>query len=307
MAAAWIGCGLIGHASAWADDTARPAKRDAVSVRWASHTPVAGYDALTFDRGQTVYVARKAVLTGPEVRAARTAKTGTGQDLVLTLTDPATARFGVQWEKHRGDPVAIVEGGRLLAFGPCAFNAASSAMLMSGLSTDQALRVAQLWGQAGPASGGPTITVVPSQKRVAPGSTVTVDVFVSGMSDLRVYQVTLAVEGGTTGTLERRQAMVDTSRGDYVFRNLQKLDAADQSLGRLGGVLFGKGVNATQRAYVGGYVFAASPDASGTFTLRARTDSSSILMDSNNQLKTFASEPATITVGTAGHIPGTDR
>jgi hypothetical protein len=301
------GCALIGLAPAWADDTVRSAKRDTVSVHWASETPMAGYEALTADRNRTVYVARKAALTGTEVTAAQTIETRDGRDLVLTLNEPATTRFGEQWEKHRGEPVAIVSGDRLLAFGPGSFDAASSAVTVSGLSTDRALRTAQLLDASAVMPGGPAITLVPAQRRVAPGDTVAVDVFVSGVSDLRVYQVTLGVEDGTTGTLTRREVMIDTSRSDYVFRNQQKLDAADQTLGRLGGVLFDKGVDATEKAYLGGYVFAVSPDASGTFTLRALTDSSTILMDSNNQLQSFASQPVTITVGTAGRLPARDK
>lgn len=304
---ACVGWCMIGLGSAKADNKLRSAKRSSVSMRWASMTPVAGYEAMMLDGEKTVYVAKVATLSGQEIREARTIDSRTGKDLVLNLTGPATTRFDEQWKKHRGESLAVVSGGSLLAVGAVSFNAASSAILMSGLSSPHATRVTQLWGKANPVAGGPTITVVSSQRKIAPGDTVAVDVFISGVPDLRVYQVTLAVDGGTNGSLERRQAVVDTSRSDYVFRNQQKLDAADQTLGRLGGILFGKGVKAIQKNYVGSYVFAASPDASGEFTLKARVDSSSILMDSNNRQFGFVSNPATITVGSVDRIQPRDK
>ncbi len=303
---ACVGWCMIGLGSAQADDL-RSAKRSGVSVRWASTTPVAGYEAMMLDGNKTIYVAKIATLSGREIREARAIESRTGKDVVLSMTGPATTRFNEQWKKHRGDSVAVVSGGRLLAVGAVSFNAASNSFLMSGLSSPHAMRVTQLWGEAKPVAGGPTITVVASQRRIAPGGTVVVDVFISGVPDLRVYQVTLAVDGGTTGTLARRQAVVDTSRSDYVFRNQQKLDAADQTMGRLGGILFGKGVKAIQKSYVGSYTFAASPDASGEFTFKARVDSSSILMDSNNRQFGFVSNPATIKVGSVDRIRPRDK
>lgn len=304
---AFVGWFMVGLGSAQADDKVRSEKRDTVSVRWISTGPAAGYEAMTLDRGRTVYVAQKATLSGSEITEAKAIETREGKDVSLTLTGPAAVRFGEQWEKHRGDSMAIVSGSRLVSVGEVSFNAASSAILMSGLSPSHAARVTQLWGEAKAIPGGPAITVVASRRSIAPGDVVSVDVFVSGVLDLRVYQVTLEIEGGTSGTLSRQQAIIDTSRSDYVFRDQQKLDAADQTMGRLGGVLFGKGVNATQRSYLGAYDFVASPDAAGEFTLRARTDASTILMDSNNQLQGFVSNPVTIRVGDASRTGTRDK
>ncbi len=304
---ACVGWCMVGLGSAQADEKVRSAKRDTVSMRWTSTAPAAGYEAMMLDRTRTVYVAQKAALTGQEITDAEAIETRDGKDVVLTLSGPAAVRFGEQWEKHQGDSLAIVSGARLLTVGAVSFNAASSAVLMSGLSPSHAARVTQLWGEAKAIPGGPAITLVASRRNIAPGGTVAVDVFVSGVLDLRVYQVTLEAEGGTSGTLSRQQAIVDTSRSDYVFRNQQKLDAVDQTLGRLGGVLFGKGINATQRSYLGAYEFVASPDAAGEFTLRARTDSTTILMDSHNQLQSFVSTPAKITVGDASRTRARDK
>jgi len=305
MAVGMNGC-LLGAGLALADDAVRSTKRETVSVRWASTTSTAGYEAMALDRDRTVYVADKAAVTGGEITAAKAIETRGGSDLVLQMTAAAGARFGESWAKHRGEPMAVVSGGRVLATGTVSFDASSNALMLSGVPVSEASRVTQLWpGEKAPVDG-PTITAVASRRTVSPGGTVTVDVFVNRVPDLRAYQVTLGITGGV-GSLVRQEARVDTSRPDYVFKDMQKLDAADQTIGRLGGVLFGKGVAVSSPMYVGSYVLTASPDASGAFTVQATSDDSTILTDSNNGLLGYTSIPTTITVGPPGSIDSRDK
>ena len=156
---------------------------------------------------------------------------------------------------------------------------------------------------------GPTLTVVAGTTSIAPDGAVTLDVFVSGVSDLRTYQTKLGVSGGDTGRLTVDDVFVDHAREDYVFGTAQKLDAVDRTGDRIGGILMAGGVDATAAKYVGSYTVRASSDAAGTFSVNVITsDRSSIIMTSDNkELVVGAGPSALITVGRAVSIPATPK
>ena len=129
-----------------------------------------------------------------------------------------------------------------------------------------------------------------------------VDVFVSGVVDVRGYQVSLAATtGGNRGRLEIQDIWVDTSRADYVFASEEAVNAVDLVGGRLVGAMFSGSVDAMRPAYAGTFAFKATPDAQGNFKV-------SVQMGSQTLLRNSASQPIALKTGAAvviavGEVP----
>ena len=304
LTAALVSVSILSEGSAWGQDSLRSAKRSPVSFRLASMTPVTGYEQMTLDRDKAVYVAPKAVLAGSEVTSVETIQARKGTDVAMALTEEAAERFGNLLRKHGVDYLAVFVGGRLVTAGPVAFDAREHQATISGLSSTQVQRITQLLNGGAVVPGGPAMTLVPSQRTLQAGGSLTMDLFVSGVSDLRVYQAQVEVAGGTRGSLVVEDLSINSQRPDFVFGTQQKLDAVDKVGGRIGAVLFAGGVDATSSKYLGTFTLRASDDALGTFSVNLRADNeSSILWTSQNQPVRFGLGPAaTVSVGTPSRL-----
>lgn len=307
LTAGLVSVSVVGQGSARGQDSLRSTKRSPVSFRLASMTPVKGYEQMTLTRDKTVYVAPKAALTGSEVTSVKAIQIRRGTDVELALTDEAAGRFGTLLRRHGVDHLAVFVGGRFVAAGAVAFDARESLAMISGLSSAQVQRITRLLSGEALVLGGPAMTLIPSRRMLQAGGTLTMDVFVSGVADLRVYQATLDITGGTRGSLSVEDLSIDSERPDYVFHAQPKLDAVDRTGGRMGAVLISGGVDATSAKYLGTYTLRASDDALGTFSVNVRADgSSSILWTSQNQPIRFGPGPAaTISVGTRPRLAPT--
>lgn len=304
LTAALVSVSMVGEGSARGQDSLRSAKRSPVSFRLASMTPVTGFEQMTLSRDKTVYVAPKASLAGSEVTSVETIQARRGTDVALALTNEAAERFGNLLRRYGVDHLAVFVGGRLVAAGPVAFDAREHQATISGLSSTQVQRITHLLSGGAVVPGGPAMTLVPSQSTLQAGGALTMDLFVSGVADLRVYQAQVEATGGTRGSLVVEDLSINSERADYVFGTQQKLDAVDQVGGRMGAVLFAGGVDATSSKYLGTFTLRASDDALGTFSVNLRGgESSSILWTSQNQPVRFGLGPAaTISVGTPSHL-----
>ena len=148
----------------------------------------------------------------------------------------------------------------------------------------------------------PTMSVVTAQRSVAPGGLIKVDVFVSNVSDLAVYQVKLAVTGGE-GALSAEMLKIDDERDDYVFGSREKIKAADQSGARMGAMQFSGSVDVTRPAYLGTYSYRASADATGTFKVGVELGPNSFLRNASGRAISFVpGKSAKISI--AGETPG---
>jgi len=87
-----------------------------------------------------------------------------------------------------------------------------------------------------PAPGIITMTATPST--IAPGGTVTIDLFVSTAGDLRGYQAGLETNGGTRGTLTRTSLEIDTEDPNFVFDGLDYITAVNTTSGRWAAALY---------------------------------------------------------------------
>ena len=290
-----VSVSMLGVADA--QDSARSAKRAPVSFHQASMTSVKGYKEMVLDRDQKIYVSPKAALSLGDVASSEMVETRDGVDMLLTVNEKAAGRFGKLLRSRSADRLAIMAGGRLIGAGSVSFSADDHVATITGLSTTQAERISEVVSGESAVPVGSLITVVASRQTLMPGESTTVDVFISGVSNLRVYQVALSIAGGASGGLTVADPRIDRDRTNYVFGARQKLDAVDETGGRIGGLLMEGGVDATDQMYLGSYTIGASPDASGTFRINLRTDDTEIRDSASMGIRYGAGPDAKITVG----------
>jgi len=111
------------------------------------------------------------------------------------------------------------------------------------------------------------ITLAAAATSGGPGDLFTVDVFGSGFTALSGYELSVGAAGGSSGTLTLEELGVDTQRGDFVFAGQIPFTALDLAAPRILCVLLSGSVTVTTPVYLGTFVFRASPDADGTFTV----------------------------------------
>ncbi len=308
LAAALVGVGVVGQASAGRPTDAQRAGKQVVSFRLAATNPTPGFEAMTIG-DRTVYVSAQEALSASQVAATDTISTRTGSDVSLSLKNEAAGRLGTMAANLGADQLAVFAGGTLLSVGRLSLNVEEGLATITGLSSDQALEVTRAIRGKSPVQVGRTIAVVASRGTIQAGEAVTLEIFVrGGISDVRAYQIALTTSGGTTGQLTTSNLWMDSERTDYVFVGQEKLDAVDRSGGRMGGVMLSGGTGAMQRAYLGSYTLEASADASGTFTVNIRTQDTSLVAATGSRFIEFASGPdAVITVGTPSRVRTTDK
>lgn len=275
-----------------------------VNLHLASLTPVDGFEARAFG-DVNVYVSSRVALTEAALMTAESSTSRSGASVSISLSEPGLRRVRSLLRRDNVDQMAVIANGRIIAVDSFTLDTAASSLTISGLTSLEASRVTNLIALS---PVGATITLVASQSRVYPNRPVSVDIFVSGMANLRTFQVTLDVVGGTAGTMTIEDMRIDRARSDYVFGSLQKVDAADVIGGRVGGVLISGGVDATEMSYLGTATLRPSPDARGNFRVTTSGgDRSTLLWTSDNTPVTFRTEAALIAVGTLRKPGITDR
>jgi len=275
-----------------------------VNLHLASLTPVDGFEVRAFG-DVNVYVSPRVALTEAALLTAESTTSRSGESVAISLTEPGLRRVRSLLRRDSVEQMAVITGGRIIAMDSFTLDTAASSLSLSGLTPLEASQVTDLIAMS---PVGATITLVPSQSRAYPGRPVSVDIFVSGMTDLRTFQVPLDVVGGTAGTMAIEDVRIDRARSDYVFGTLQKVDAADQVGKRVGGVLISGGVDATEMSYLGTATLRPSADARGNFRVTVSGgDRSTLLWTSQNTPVAFRTEAALIAVGTTRKTGVTDR
>ena len=276
-----------------------------VDLHLASLTPVDGFDVRAFG-DVNVYVSPRVALTEAALMSVESSTSRkSGSSVSISLTEPGLRRVRSLLRRNTVDQMAVISGGRIIAVDSFTLDTAASSLTLSGLTSLEASRISDLI-VSGPV--GATITLVARRARVFPDRPVSVDIFVSGMVDLRTFQVALEVSGGTAGSMTIEDMQIDRARSDYVFGTLQKVDAADLIGKRVGGVLISGGVNATEMSYLGTATLRPSADARGTFRVTVNAGNrSTLLWTSDNVPVRFQTEAASISVGTKRKPGITDR
>ncbi len=122
------------------------------------------------------------------------------------------------------------------------------------------------------------ISLGPSAWKIHAGSTFDVDVYATGIIDLRAYQLSLVASGGESGMLTVQDLWIDEDRTDYMFEFLDAVAATDIIGKRLGATAMSGGRTTSDRVYLGTFMLRASPDARGDFTLSLRVDEGSTFL-----------------------------
>jgi len=131
---------------------------------------------------------------------------------------------------------------------------------------------------------------------IATRGTVKVDVFASGLTDLRGYELQLAASGGDSGTLDVTSLSIDQSRTDFVFNGLDNLHAIDSLTHRAVCALATGSVSSTDERYIGTVTLTASAGASGQFTV------SNILSDGSEGILAGDANGDPITVNVTSNV-----
>ncbi len=113
------------------------------------------------------------------------------------------------------------------------------------------------------------------------GDRIAIDVLVDDVEDLQTFQVTLEVEGGEQGSLELEQIVIDESRPEYVFGRGNALDVTNVKTREAGAVQLTDSVDVAEPALLATFLFQASRDAAGTFTVSLAGSEYTFLRDTD--------------------------
>jgi hypothetical protein len=272
----WIVVGAVGMSVVRAESP-RAARSDELSIRWASITPLAGFEKVSFG-GDSLYVSPRPVIVEHEILAVEPLAGRSGA-IDLTLAPEAAARVG----RIETRQIAVFLDRQPSSMGTLRVGADGRASVAGvlDLTAQRVLRVFK--GQAPRTSepaNHPVVTLMPGGRS---GDLYFVDAYVHGAPDLRTYQVAVAASGGSSGELILDEVQIDAQREDYVFFSLDAIAAEDQLGGRAAGVLKDGGIDATDSAYLGTFVFRASANAQGTFDVQVDLGEKTFLADSTNE------------------------
>ncbi len=123
-----------------------------------------------------------------------------------------------------------------------------------------------------------TIKLVASQRSARAGDRVWIDIFAGPVTNLRGYQIALAVAGGSRGSLEPTALAVHDNREDYMFARMESVHAEAPSGVRVVGTSMAGGVTTRRDTYMGSFAFRIPSDAHGTFAISIRPEET-ILVD----------------------------
>ena len=277
----------------------RDQKGTTVSFRAVSNTEQAGFDQMTFGANK-VYIARQAWLSGADVASVETQVDGSSASMTLMLAPGVSAPAPI-------DKVAVILDGRVSAI-PSMGNVGNGRVTLRGMLPGEVQRLGRVFDFAPVQAVGATLTVVPRTTSVRPGETVTVDVFLSRVSNLRAYQVALDATG-TKGALRIEDMLIDTSHPQYVFGTEQTANAVDKLNGRAVNATFTtKGYEVGDSAYLATYTFRATAEAAGEFKIRVRANQDTALRDTASAPIGYqVSLPATIEIGLTSSRPSEKR
>ncbi|MEK6677484.1 MAG: hypothetical protein AABZ47_17760 [Planctomycetota bacterium] len=287
-------------ATVWADgkssrqsDVQRPEKAQTFSIQAASESPMAGYQLMMAEGGRVVYVSSKGLLGSTGVGSVSLDQ----NEGTLTLTASGLVSEGIS-----NGLVAVMVDGRVIALPTSSVS--SQGITLSGFQQGEAQRLSRIMVAVPTAPAGTQLTLVARDSIVRAGDAATIDVFISGFTDLRAYQIALDAVGDEAGRLSLEDMMVDSSRPDYVFAGLQAVDAADKSKARLLSALFSGGVSASQPRYLGTYTFKVPTNSAGVITANVRINQDTLLRDSTGgPIAYTVASPARLSVGLESSTP----
>jgi hypothetical protein len=120
-------------------------------------------------------------------------------------------------------------------------------------------------GESMPAPGcAAALTLVADKASMSADDSLTVDVYVNDVTDVRAYQIALDAVASDGAVLELSNVTTDTQRGDYIFAGLRHVSAVDRARGRMVAGLYEGRLTSTSATPAGAYYL-------GTFSFRPGT------------------------------------
>jgi len=225
------------------------------------------------EEDRAVYVAPRNIFTAGDILSIEQSNSDASA-LVISLRDGVSPLPLVNPPAR----VAVYMDGRHSAIAHLDYYDSSTPATLSGLLPGQIQRLMRALniGQFG-VMNGTNLSAVPRETTVAAGSSIKVDIFGSGMVDLRAYQVALDAVGGAIGALRVESMFVDTVRPDFAFSGLAVVTAADENRVRLLTALYEGSVDAVDEAYLGTIVFTAPRDYVGEVQIKVRAGNDTLL------------------------------
>jgi len=267
---ALAGLALLTHAAAAAPAEFTARAPDPVTIHSATKTRTEGYDARTFFDRSEWFVDPLPLFTSKAVLSAARPEE---RILELRLDDAARERLLATGSKQ----LAILVGNELRFIVDTSSRPDGFVAFHTRMPATQAGTLAALLGYPFLLADGPVLEVISRTPHSQPGSEVIVDVYLGNAGSLGAYQVSLEAVRGRRGVLTPIRLMVDEQRGDFVFHGRPSHTGADLENWRVWGDVDGEAVDATKPGYVGTFVYRATGDALGTFTIRVRSDSGSYI------------------------------
>jgi len=132
-----------------------------------------------------------------------------------------------------------------------------------------------------------TLSLVPRQQEYERDDIVDVDLFVSGVSDLRGYQVAVDVAVNGRQRLDLVGMSIENDREDYLYRARDRVEAFDASRTRLLSALYTNGAEREEQSYLATYTFRAADV--GEFQVNVRVARDTFLVSSRYERLTVES------------------
>ncbi len=142
--------------------------------------------------------------------------------------------------------------------------------------------------------------IVPRQRAVRSGDDVVVDVYVTDASGVVGFEFGLNARmvGKSSTRVAIESVRVESERRDYIFAGLYSFPALDAELGRVGGALYGSGVEipAGKRSYVGTFTFRVPANATGIVNIAPSTEHVGLWTDGSVRVSADAGKDAVVLI-----------
>ena len=181
--------------SAWAGDRANRSNKAAVSFRLASGAAVAGFTPQPTTQGDTIFVASQDLFTFADVYDLSAWRVRNTQVVGMTLAPGISEEMAMAAGENGTNLVAMLRGGRVVTLGAIEAIGVDKVTL-SGFNAGEVTRLVRMIGRKGFPGDAAMVTVVPRSETATAGGTITFDVYVSNVVELRTFQFALNVYGG---------------------------------------------------------------------------------------------------------------
>ena len=144
------------------------------------------------------------------------------------------------------------------------------------------------------------VSLQAAKAEVAPGEAIAVEVMVSGLYELQLYQVAVDVISPSGEPLVLTDASVDTGRQDFALYGVETRAAVDFARGRMVGLVLNPLAGPTMLEpeasyYLGTFVFTA-PETLGEYTIQLRLGETSLRTNTSTAVDAVSIGNVTVTV-----------